>query len=80
MKNLNASIGNQTRDLPASSAVSEPTAPPRLEDYQIFGLLFLIFLLEYIFFYRSLEVQEGNIMVNGFFGLRFMVRVKAGLD
>jgi hypothetical protein len=28
MKNSNYSIGNQTRDLPACSAVPEPTAPP----------------------------------------------------
>ena len=29
MKNSNATIGNRTRDLPACSAVPQPTAPPR---------------------------------------------------
>ena len=29
MKNSNDTIGNRTRDLPACSAVNEPTAPPR---------------------------------------------------
>jgi hypothetical protein len=29
MKNSNDTIGNQTRDLPACSAVPQPTAPPR---------------------------------------------------
>ena len=29
MKNLNDTIGNQTRDLPACNAVPQPTAPPR---------------------------------------------------
>ena len=29
MKNSNDTIGNRTRDLPTSSAVPQPTAPPR---------------------------------------------------
>ena len=29
MKNSNDNIGNRTRDLPACSAVPQPTAPPR---------------------------------------------------
>ena len=29
MKNFNDTIGNRTRDLPACSAVPQPTAPPR---------------------------------------------------
>jgi len=29
MKNSNDTIGNQTRDLPACSVVTQPTAPPR---------------------------------------------------
>ena len=29
MKNSNDTIGNRTRDLPAFSAVPQPTAPPR---------------------------------------------------
>ena len=30
MKNSNGTIGNRTRDLPAFSAVPQPTAPPRV--------------------------------------------------
>ena len=30
MKNTNDPIGNRTRDLPACSAVPQPTAPPRI--------------------------------------------------
>ena len=29
MKNTNGTVGNRTRDLPACSAVPQPTAPPR---------------------------------------------------
>jgi hypothetical protein len=29
MKNSNDTIGNQTRDLPASSTLPQPNAPPR---------------------------------------------------
>ena len=29
LKNSNGTIGNRTRDLPACSAVPQPTAPPR---------------------------------------------------
>jgi len=31
MKNSNGIIGNRTRDLPASNAVPQPTAPPGVE-------------------------------------------------
>jgi len=30
MKNSSDTIGNRTRDLPAGSAVPQPTAPPRV--------------------------------------------------
>ena len=33
MKNSNDTIGNRTRDLPACSAVPQPTAPPRAPVY-----------------------------------------------
>ena len=33
MKNSDDTIGNGTRDLPASSAVPQPTAPPRISMY-----------------------------------------------
>ena len=32
MENSNDTIGNRTRDLPACSAVPQPTAPPRAPD------------------------------------------------
>ena len=31
MKNSNDTLGNRTRDLPACSAVPQPTAPPRIQ-------------------------------------------------
>ena len=40
IKNSNDAIGNRTRDLPACSAVSQPSAPPRVKfgsSSQIFG-------------------------------------------
>jgi hypothetical protein len=43
MKKLNDTIGNQTRDLPACSAVPQPTAPPRAPAYV--NSLFLFSLL-----------------------------------
>jgi len=33
MKNPKDTIGNRTRDLPACSAVPQPTAPPRVPQY-----------------------------------------------
>jgi hypothetical protein len=45
MKNSNDTIGNRTRDLPACSAVPQPTAPPRAPrlqaDVQEIVVLFL---------------------------------------
>ena len=35
MKNSNDTIGNQTRDLPACSAMPQPTAPPRAPNMYI---------------------------------------------
>jgi hypothetical protein len=34
MKNSSDTIGNRTRDLPTSSAVPQPTAPPRTPDFK----------------------------------------------
>ena len=34
MKNANGTIGNRTRDLPACSVMSRPTAPPRAAAYK----------------------------------------------
>ena len=36
MKNSNDTMGNRTRDLPACSAVPQPTAPPREENCYTF--------------------------------------------
>jgi hypothetical protein len=41
MKNSNDTIGNRTRDLPACSAVSQPTAPPRTPFYTIVSRKYL---------------------------------------
>ena len=35
MKNSNDTIGNRTRDLPACSAVPQPTVPPRANSFLI---------------------------------------------
>jgi len=41
MKNSNDTIGNRTRDLPACSAVPQPTAPPRVPDTTLHSLFYL---------------------------------------
>jgi hypothetical protein len=41
MKNSNDTIGNQTRYLPACSAVPQPTAPPRVPIYQLNFTVFM---------------------------------------
>jgi len=38
MKNSNDAIGNRTRDLPARSAVPQPTAPPRAPSTETLNL------------------------------------------
>jgi hypothetical protein len=40
MKNSNDTIGNRTRDLPACSAVPQPTAPPRAPPCKYVATLF----------------------------------------
>jgi hypothetical protein len=47
MKNSNDTIGNRTRDLPACSAVPEPTAPPRA---QVHGI-------------NSVKIQYTNVIL-----------------
>ena len=39
MRNCNDTIGNRTRDLPACSAVPQPTAPPRVSHIGDMGVL-----------------------------------------
>ena len=39
MRNCNDTIGNRTRDLPACSAVPQPTVPPRVPDIGMLGVL-----------------------------------------
>jgi len=41
MKKSNDTIGNQTRDLPACSAVPQPTAPPHATVSQVYYLMFM---------------------------------------
>ena len=40
MKNYNNTIGNRTRDLPACSAVPQPTAPPRAP-FEVYRILII---------------------------------------
>jgi hypothetical protein len=40
MKNFNDTIGNRTRELPACSAVPEPTAPPRAPPVLVYNKCF----------------------------------------
>ena len=42
MKNSNDTIGNRTRDLPACSAVPQPTAPPRTPLYTVHCTLYSV--------------------------------------
>ena len=41
MKNYDT-IGNRTRDLPACSAVPQPTAPPRFNNFNNYNILILL--------------------------------------
>ena len=52
MKNANNTNGNRTRDLPACSAVPQPTAPPRAPIYlEINKNLKYLTDLQFIYFY-----------------------------
>jgi len=57
MKNSSNTIGNQTRDLPACSAVPKQTAPTVLKDaivnINMGRLIFHIFFLFFFFFFFS---------------------------
>jgi len=53
MKNLNDTIGNQTRDLPACSAVPQPTAPPHAP---------YIYMYLIIFYYFCTEMEPASLM------------------
>ena len=44
MKNSNDTIGNRTRDLPACSAVPQPTAPPHIPCFYYYIILLLLLL------------------------------------
>ena len=48
MKNSGDTIGNRTRDLPACSAVPQPTAPPRALHLYIYNIYNLE---EYVYIY-----------------------------
>ena len=67
MKNSNDTIGNRTRDLPACSAVPQPTAPPRVTntfiETQIFKLIpvtleyALLNCIKQCFFFKPLSLS-----------------------
>jgi hypothetical protein len=49
MKNSNDSIGNGTRDLPACSAVPQPTAPQRILTIQVeMDIIIIIIIIPYM--------------------------------
>ena len=56
MKNSNYTIGNRTRDLPACSAVSQPTATPRAK----FGGSSLIF-EKFVVAWSHNTLSDGDI-------------------
>jgi len=62
IKNSNDTIGNRTRDLPACSAVPQPTAPPRI----VICVVRLLFVLFYVLFVCKcvLPLGDKQIAVN----------------
>jgi len=56
IKNSNDTIGNRTRDLPACTAVSQPTVPPRASGR--------IVLYIYIYIYIVYKKSSRNIFKN----------------
>jgi hypothetical protein len=73
MKNFNGIIGNWNRDLPACSAVPQPSAPSRVpwqQSFYIFSALEQIRLLQALFIYlvcRVIEILEENLQLNRHF-------------
>ena len=69
MKNSNDTIGNRTRDLPACSAVPQPTAPPRAPAVK--GILvikeqqmcYILFLFLQITSRCVLKLKEGETVL-----------------
>ena len=60
MKNSNDTVGNRTRDLPACSAVPQPTAPPRGPQNKSIVSYILIF----IFLDMKLEAKDSGSNLN----------------
>jgi hypothetical protein len=58
MKRSNEAIGNRTRDLPACSAVPQPTAHSRISKFLVAGLGFKIFYRDKI--YCDKQLQDLN--------------------
>jgi len=58
MENLNYTIGNQTHDLPACSAVPQPTAPLCIPRYIWTELYYYIFNTQFKYAYTSHEPQK----------------------
>jgi uncharacterized membrane protein YbhN (UPF0104 family) len=48
MKNFNYSIGNRILDLPACSAVPQPSVPPRASKHKVITPLLLCFAISFI--------------------------------
>jgi hypothetical protein len=63
MKNSGDTIENRTRDLPVSSAVPQPTVPPRASSILRFARIFSVGLY---FKYYSSHYQERFIFDEGF--------------
>jgi len=62
MKNSNDTIGNRTRDLPACSAVPQPTTPPQVQYVRSGNFIREMLLCEVI---SSCKAQAFNLRLSG---------------
>jgi hypothetical protein len=60
MKNSNDAIGNQTRDVPACSAVPQPTAPPLAPWLYRWGMLITLTDIYAASTSRKMEKHDDN--------------------
>jgi len=60
MKKSSDTIGNRTRDLPACSAVPQPTAPPRapITSQYLFKLLNIIRVIMFRLYYKKIDTTH----------------------
>jgi hypothetical protein len=69
IKNSNDTIGNRTRDLPACSAVPQPTAPPRNFVMYIFILGLKVILNEHLLGQKLLStINLGTLITLNIIG------------